>query len=80
MAISRQEYAYRAGQLQFLDFQDATPRLVGFLEWLETDSRAAAILQELRSRDIKPLLDAADFQMPPKLPLYLLRRKLSLPG
>lgn len=66
MAISRQEYTYRASQLQFLDFQDATPRLVGFLEWLETDSRAAEILQELRSRDIKPLLDAAGYQMPPK--------------
>ncbi len=66
MAISRQEYTYRASQLQFLDFQDATSRLVGFLEWLETDSRAAGILQELRSRDIKPLLDAAGFQTPPK--------------
>jgi predicted nucleotide-binding protein len=39
---------------------------MGFVEWLETDSRAAAVLQELRSRDVQPLLDAAGHQNPPK--------------
>jgi predicted nucleotide-binding protein len=36
------------------------------LEWLEKDQKAAAILGELRDRDIQPLLDAAGFQRPPK--------------
>jgi hypothetical protein len=60
MAISRTEFSYRIGQLQYLDFQDATPRLAGFLEWLSSDGKGAAVLQELR------LLDAAGFQRPPK--------------
>ena len=66
MAISRSEFNYRSGQLQELDFQDATPRLAGFLEWLDRDSKGAAILQELRNRDIQSLLDAAGYQKPPK--------------
>jgi predicted nucleotide-binding protein len=66
MAISTSEFNYRSGQLQELDFQDATPRLAGFLEWLDRDSKGAAILQELRNRDIQPLLDAAGYQKPPK--------------
>src|SRR5947207_14546139 len=66
MAISTSEFNYRSGQLQELDFQDATPRLDGFLEWLDRDSKGAAILQELRNRDIQPLLDAAGYQKPPK--------------
>jgi hypothetical protein len=66
MAISQHEYVYRTSQLQSLDFQDATPRLAGFLEWLESDPKTATILQELRDRDIQPLLDAAGYQSPPK--------------
>ncbi len=66
MAVSRSEFSYRIGQLQYLDFQDATPRLAGLLEWLDSDPKGAAVLQELRNRDIQPLLDAAGFQKPPK--------------
>src|SRR5882724_1359467 len=66
MTISRSDFAYRVGQLQYLDFEDATPRLAGFLEWLEKDQKGAATLEELRNRDIQPLLDAAGYQKPPK--------------
>ncbi|SRR6266568_2036725 len=66
MAISEQEFVYRTNQLRSLDFEDATPRLAGFLEWLESDSKAAAVLKELREREIQPLLDAAGHQNPPK--------------
>jgi predicted nucleotide-binding protein len=66
MAISRPEYAYRVNQLASLDFEEATPRLEGFLEWLNSDSTGAAILKELRDRDIQPIIDAAGFQNPPK--------------
>ncbi len=66
MAISQKDYRYRANQLLSLDLEDATPRIVGFIEWLETDSAAAEILRELRERDVQPLLDNAGFQNPPK--------------
>jgi hypothetical protein len=66
MPVSRSEFTYRIGQLQALDFEDATPRLAGFLEWLERDPKGATILEELRNRDIQPLLDAAGLQKPPR--------------
>jgi hypothetical protein len=49
-----------------LDFQDATHRLAGFIEWLDADSEAAAVLNELRSRNVTPLLEAAGYNTPPK--------------
>ena len=66
MAISQKDYRYRANQLLSLDFQDATPRIVGFLEWLESEPDATEILRELRERDVQPLLDNAGYQNPPK--------------
>jgi uncharacterized protein Ymh len=66
MSISSQEYRYRTSELASLDFADATARLAGFIEWLETDSRSAAVLSDLRSCDIQPLLGAAGYQNPPK--------------
>jgi Protein of unknown function (Hypoth_ymh) len=65
-SISPQEYRYRTSELASLDFEDATARLGGFVEWLETDERTAAVLNELRSRSIQPLLTAAGYQNPPK--------------
>jgi predicted nucleotide-binding protein len=66
MSITREEYDYRTSQLQYLDFEDATSRLIGFLEWLQTDQEANELLDALRKRDIQPLIDAAGDQNPPK--------------
>src|SRR2546429_556117 len=66
MSISARDYRYRTSELASPDFQDATHRLAGFVEWLDSDPTAAAVLNELRSRDIQPLLNAAGFQNPPK--------------
>jgi predicted nucleotide-binding protein len=66
MAISQKDYRYRANQLLALDFEDATPRIVGFIEWLEADPAAAAVLDDLRKRDVQPLLDKAGHQRPPQ--------------
>ena len=66
MAISDKDYRYRANQLLSLDFEDATPRIIGFIEWLEGDAQAAAVLDELRKRDVQPLLENAGYQNPPK--------------
>jgi hypothetical protein len=66
MSISAKEYRYRTSELASLDFQDATHRLAGFIEWLDSDPAAATVLNELRSRDVQPLLNAAGFQNPPK--------------
>jgi Protein of unknown function (Hypoth_ymh) len=66
MSISAKEYRYRTSELASLDFQDATHRLAGFVEWMDSDPAGAAVLNELRSRDVQPLLDAAGFQNPPK--------------
>ena len=49
-----------------LDFQDATYRLAGFIEWLDADPESAAALNELRSRNVTPLLEAAGYNTPPK--------------
>ena len=66
MPISQQEYRRRASQLLALDFEDATPRIIDFIEWLGRDPEAAAALQELRDHDIKALIEAAGFNRPPK--------------
>jgi len=66
MSISAREYRYRTSELASLDFQDATHRLAGFVEWLDSDPVSAAVLNKLRSRNVQPLLDAAGFQNPPK--------------
>ena len=66
MPIILQEFEFRVKQLLQLDFEDATPRLIGFLEWLEQDERAVAVLKELRSIDLAPLLNDCGFQTPPK--------------
>jgi predicted nucleotide-binding protein len=66
MSISAQEYRYRTSELASLDFEDATSRLAGFVEWLDSDASAGVVLKELRSRDVQPLLEAAGFQNPPK--------------
>jgi Protein of unknown function (Hypoth_ymh) len=66
MSISTRDYRYRASEVASLDFQDATHRLAGFIEWLDADSEAAAVLKELRGRNVTPLLDAAGYNTPPK--------------
>jgi len=66
VSISARDYRYRTSELASLDFQDATHRLAGFVEWLDSDPAAAAVLNELRSREVQPLLDAAGYQNPPK--------------
>lgn len=66
MSISARDYRYRTSELASLDFQDATHRLVGFIEWLDSDPTTATVISELRSRDVQPLLDAAGYQNPPK--------------
>jgi predicted nucleotide-binding protein len=66
MAISPQGYKDRANQLLSLDYQDATPRIAGFVEWLEADPEAAAALQQLRDHNIQSLIDDAGFQRSPK--------------
>jgi hypothetical protein len=66
MPISAQEYRYRTSELASVDFEDATPRLEGFIEWLDSDESAASVLKDLRSREVQPLLSAAGFNNPPK--------------
>jgi len=66
MSISARDYRYRASELTSLDFQDATHRLGGFVEWLESDSESAAVLKEMRRRNGSDLLDAAGYNAPPK--------------
>jgi predicted nucleotide-binding protein len=66
MPISHADYSFRANQLHYLDFQDATPRLIGFVEWLETDENAGSILRELRERDLDSLLKGCGYNTPPK--------------
>src|ERR1700733_3472657 len=64
--MSPQDYQYRTAELEALDFEDATSRLAGFVEWLDADASAAATLSELRSRDIQPLIDAGGHNHPPR--------------
>jgi Predicted nucleotide-binding protein containing TIR -like domain len=66
MSIPQHEYRFRANQLMSLDFEDATSRIIGFIKWLETDPDAAAVLRNLRDRDIQPLLVDAGHQKPPQ--------------
>lgn len=66
MPLSQKDYRFRANQLLALDFQDATPRIIGFLEWLESHEEASEILSELRNRDVQQLLDKAGYQNPPQ--------------
>jgi len=66
MSISPQEYRFRTSELASVDFEDATSRLEGFVEWLESDASAAAVLKELRTRNVQPLLATAGFNNPPK--------------
>jgi predicted nucleotide-binding protein len=66
VAISLKDYRYRANQLLSLDFQDATPRIAGFIEWLDSSPEPAAVLNELRQRNVQSLLDNASYQNPPK--------------
>jgi predicted nucleotide-binding protein len=67
MAISRDEYEYRVSELTNLDFQDATARLLGFVEWLETDPKASSILTDLRERsNVEALIKGANPHTAPK--------------
>jgi predicted nucleotide-binding protein len=66
MAITLQEFEFRVNQLGHLDFEDATPRLIGFLEWLEQDEKAGAVLARLRAIDLNPILKDCGWQTPPK--------------
>jgi predicted nucleotide-binding protein len=66
MAVSERDFRFRANQLLSLDFEDATPRIVGFIRWLEGDAQGEAVLRELRARDIQPLLTHAGDQRPPR--------------
>jgi predicted nucleotide-binding protein len=66
MAISQKDFRHRASQLLSLDFEDATPRIVGFIEWLESDDQGADVLRKLRGRNVQSLLDKAGHQNPPK--------------
>ena len=65
--MTNSDFSYRARQLQYLSFEDATPRLVGFVEWLEKDDRAKSILENLRALDFDALIAGAGFQNPPQL-------------
>lgn len=66
MAISQKDYRYRANQLLALDFEDATPRIVGFVKWLEADPDVTAVLSELRKRDVDSFVKGAGHQRPPR--------------
>lgn len=67
MTISKAEYEYRVSELTNLDFQDATPRLLGFVQWLEADSRAATILHDLRENsNVAELVKDCNPHTPPK--------------
>jgi len=66
MAISPAQFSYQTNQVRSLSFEDATSRLAGYLQWLEKDTKGAAILKELREYDVDSLVKGAGFQSPPK--------------
>jgi hypothetical protein len=66
MSISTRDYRYRSSEVTALDFQEAAHRLAGFIEWLDGDPKATAVLNELRDRNVASLLDAANYNTPPK--------------
>lgn len=65
MPIPHSEYTFHASQLKSLSPRDVTPRLIGFVEWLNEDSDCRDALEELRAVDLSEVIATANPQNPP---------------
>ena len=65
--MNQQEFTNRRRFAERQDFQDATPRILKFIAWIEDDPEGQKILHHLREgMDVESLIKNAGFQHPPQ--------------